>query len=81
MQILQNYINVVCQYRLHLFNQYTQSNESVEHEDLFNVRKEILQRFQLVINELEQTIGNLQRHRLTEADVHEILNQTFIREV
>ena len=81
MQILRTYVNAVCQYRLHLFLQYTQSNESQEYEDLFNVRKEILQRFQMVINELEQTIGNFQRQRLTEMDVQEILNQTLIKEV
>ena len=66
---------------MYLFNQYTQSIDAYEHEELLNVRKEILQRFQSVINELEQTLGHLQRYRLTDVDVLEILNRPLVKEV
>ncbi len=81
MKTLQIYINSVSQYRLHLFNQYNQSNDSYEHQDLVNVRKEILHRFQLVIDELEQTLENLQKHQLSDTDIHQIVNQSFMKEV
>lgn len=46
-----------------------------------NVRKEILHRFQLVIDDLEQTLENLQRHQLSDTDVHRIVNRSFMKEV
>ena len=58
-----------------------QSNQSLENEDLFNVRKEILHRFQLVINELEHAIEYLQTHQLSDIDIQQILNRPFIKEV
>ncbi len=81
MKTLQTYINAVSQYRLHLFNRYNQSSDSYEHQDLANVRKEILHRFQVVMDELEQTLENLQRYQLSDKDVHQIVNRPFIREV
>ena len=64
-------------YRQHLYKQYTQSNtyydqhyrhmpelQQYEYRDLISVRKEILNRFEWVINELEQTIENLQKKGL-----------------
>jgi hypothetical protein len=35
----------------------------------------------LVINELEQAIENLQAYRLTETDIQQIIDQTFVKEV
>jgi isoleucyl-tRNA synthetase len=81
LKTLQTYIIAVSRYRLHLFHQYTQSNESCEQKDLLHVRKEILHRFQLVINELEQTMENFQAYRISDNDVQFIVNQPSMKEV
>lgn len=66
---------------MHLFNQYTRANYSCEHEDLLNIRKEILDRFQIVIKQLEQTIDSLQAHQISDDDVKEFIDQPLIKEV
>jgi hypothetical protein len=75
----------VSQYRLHLFNQYTQSEvyfgEQNKYQDLINVRKEILKRFAWVIIELEQIIDNLQTRRLAIADAHQSIHRPLVKEV
>ena len=81
-------------YHRHLFNQYSQSNvyheqhyttlpelQQYEYRDLINVRKEILNRFEWVINELEQIIENLRTRRLTVADAQQRIDRPLVKEV
>ena len=81
MKKLQKYITAVSQYRLQLFNQYTQSDQYDEYEDLLSVRKEILNRFKWVIIELEQIIEDLQAHRLSVADACQSVTRPVVNEV
>lgn len=78
---MQRYIIVVSQYRLHLFTQYTQLDDFDNHEDLLRVRKQILNRFQWVISELEQIIERLQTHRISITDVEQSIDRPLIKEV
>ncbi len=55
--------------------------QQYEYRDLINVRKEILNRFEWVINELEQTIENLQARRLTVADAQQRIDRPLVKEV
>jgi hypothetical protein len=55
--------------------------QQYEYRDLINVRKEILNRFEWVINELEQTIENLQTRRLTVADAQQRIDRPLVKEV
>ncbi|CAF0948793.1 unnamed protein product [Rotaria sordida] len=80
-KILKTYLTVVSQHRLHLFNQYTQSDESYHDQNLLNVRKQILDRFEWVIIELEQTIENLQRCQLSVIDAQQSIDRPLIKEV
>lgn len=93
-ETIQAYIHAVNRYRQHLFDQYTQSNDyyeqhyntmaelqQFEYRDLINVRKEILNRFQWVINELEQTLDNLQSRRLSVADAQQNIDRPLMKEV
>ncbi len=68
-------------YHLYLFNQYSQSGESCENQDLVNVRKQILNRFEWVIVELKQALEKLQTHRVSVKDVEQIIDQPLIKEV
>ncbi|CAF3986708.1 unnamed protein product [Rotaria sp. Silwood2] len=94
LETLQAYVTAVIRYRQHLFKQYTQSNthyeqhyntmpelQQYEYRDLINVRKEILHRFEWVINELEQTIDNLQSRRLSVADAQRSIDRPLVKEV
>ncbi|CAF2104545.1 unnamed protein product [Rotaria magnacalcarata] len=94
LETLQEYVTAVIRFREHLFKQYTQSNtyyeqhysampelQQYEYRDLMNVRKEILNRFEWVINELEQTIENLQARRLSVADAQRSINRPIVKEV
>lgn len=94
LQTLQAYIAAVSRYRHHLFQQYTQSNtnneqhysslpelQQYEYRDLINVRKEILNRFEWVINELEQIIESLEARRLTVGDAQQRIDQPLVKEV
>ena len=94
LETLQAYITAVTRYRHHLHNQYTQSNayyeqhynrmpelQQYEYRDLINVRKEILNRFEWVINELEQTIENLETRRLSVLDAQERIDRPLVKEV
>ncbi|CAF4855238.1 unnamed protein product, partial [Rotaria sp. Silwood1] len=94
LETLQAYVTAVVRYRQHLFKQYTQSNthyeqhyntmpelQQYEYRDLINVRKEILNRFEWVINELEQTIENLQARRLSVADAQRSIDRPLVKEV
>ncbi len=87
-------MTAVSRYRQHLFNQYTQSNtyyeehygtmpelQQYEYRDLINVRKEILNRFEWVINELEQTIDNLETRRSSVADAQQRIDRPLVKEV
>lgn len=75
------YLSVVNQYRLHLFNEYTQCDESHNNEKLLNVRRRILDRFEWVIIELEQIIENLQRGELTVIDAQQRIDRPRFKEV
>ena len=55
--------------------------QQYEYRDLINVRKEILNRFEWVINELEQTIENLETRRLTVLDAQERIDRPLVKEV
>ncbi len=68
-------------YHLYLFNQYSQSNESCEYQDLVNVRKQILNRFEWVIVELKQALEKLQTHRVSVQDVEQSIDQPLMKEV
>ncbi|CAF3629795.1 unnamed protein product [Rotaria sordida] len=94
LETLQAYVTAVIRFRQHLFKQYTQSNthyeqhyntmpelQQYEYRDLINVRKEILNRFEWVINELEQTIENLQARRLSVADAQRFIDRPLVKEV
>ena len=94
METLQAYIMVVNRYREHLFQQYSQSNvyyeqhytnmpelQQYEYRDLINVRKEILNRFEWVINEIEQTTENLQSRRVSVADAQQRIDRPLVKEV
>ncbi|CAF4199918.1 unnamed protein product [Rotaria socialis] len=94
LETLQEYVTAVIRFRQHLFKQYTQSNtyyeqhysampelQQYEYRDLMNVRKEILNRFEWVLNELEQTIENLQARRLSVADAQRSINRPIVKEV
>ncbi|CAF2090102.1 unnamed protein product [Rotaria magnacalcarata] len=81
LKALKLYLSIVSQHRLHLFNQYTQSDESYDDQDLLNVRRQILDRFLWVMIELEQTIENLQRQRLTVMDAQQSIDRPLVKEV
>ncbi|CAF3781871.1 unnamed protein product [Adineta steineri] len=81
LKTLQTYIIAVSHYRLYLFNRYTQSDETYEFPTLFRIRKQILNRFEWVIIELEQIIEDLQLHRLSITDVEQSINRPLIKEV
>jgi predicted rRNA methylase YqxC with S4 and FtsJ domains len=55
--------------------------QQYEYRDLINVRKEILNRFEWVINELEQTIENLEARQLTVADAQQRIDRPLVKEV
>jgi hypothetical protein len=55
--------------------------QQYEYRDLINVRKEILNRFEWVINELEQIIENLQTRRLSVADAQQSIDRPLVKEV
>lgn len=55
--------------------------QQYEYRDLINVRKEILNRFEWVINELEQTIDNLQTRRLSVDDAQRSIDRPLVKEV
>jgi hypothetical protein len=55
--------------------------QQYEYRDLINVRKEILDRFEWVINELEQTIENLETRRLSVDDAQQRINRPLVKEV
>lgn len=55
--------------------------QQYEYRDLINVRKEILNRFEWVINELEQTIENLESRRLSVLDAQERIDRPLVKEV
>jgi len=81
LKTLQAYITAVSRYHLYLFNQYSQSDESCEYQDLVNVRKQILNRFEWVIVELKQALEKLQTHRVSVQDVEQSIDQPLIKEV
>jgi len=81
LKTLQTYITAVSRYHLYLFNQYSQSDESCEYQDLVNVRKQILNRFEWVILELKQALEKLQTHRVSVQDVEQSIDQPLIKEV
>jgi hypothetical protein len=81
LKTLQTYITAVSRYHLYLFNQYSQSNESCEYQDLVNVRKQILNRFEWVIVELKQALEKLQTHRVSVQDVEQSIDQPLMKEV
>lgn len=94
LETLHAYITAVSRYRHHLFKQYAQSNtnyeqhystmpelQQYEYRDLINVRKEILNRFEWVINELEQVIESLEARRLTVADAQQRIDVPLVKEV
>ncbi|CAF0887563.1 unnamed protein product [Rotaria sp. Silwood1] len=81
LKLLKTYLTAVSQHRLHLFNQYIQSDESYDDQDLINVRRQILDRFEWVIIELEQTIENLQRHQLSVIDAQQSIERPLVKEV
>ena len=81
-------------YRQHLFEQYSQSNsyyeqhysdlpelQKYEYRDLINVRKEILNRFEWVVHELEQTIEYLQTRQLSVVDAQQRIDRPLVKEV
>ena len=72
---------MVTQHRLSLFDQYTRSNEYQTRQDLREVRKKILDRFQWVVVELERTIENLQADRLSVVDAQRTLDRPMMKEV
>ena len=78
---MRSYITMVTQHRLSLFDQYTQSNEHQTRQDLRDVRKTILDRFQWVIVELERTIEHLQAERLSVVDAQRSLDRPMVKEV
>ena len=55
--------------------------QQYEYRDLINVRKEILNRFEWVMNELEQTIENLETRRLSVADAQQRIDRPLVKEV
>jgi hypothetical protein len=55
--------------------------QQYEFRDLITVRKEILNRFEWVSNELEQTIENLQARRLSVADAQQRIDRPLVKEV
>lgn len=55
--------------------------QQYEYRDLINVRKEILNRFQWVITEIEQTIENLETRRLSVTDAQQRIDQPLVKEV
>ncbi len=55
--------------------------QQYEYRDLINVRKEILNRFEWVIHELEQIIENLQTRRLSVADAQQYIDRPLVKEV
>lgn len=55
--------------------------QQYEYRDLINVRKEILNRFEWVINELEQTIESLQTRRVSVADAQQRIDRPLVKEV
>ena len=55
--------------------------QQYEYRDLINVRKEILNRFEWVINEIEQTIENLQSRRVSVADAQQRIDRPLVKEV
>jgi hypothetical protein len=55
--------------------------QQYEYRDLINVRKEILNRFEWVINELEQTIENLETRRLSVTDAQQRIDRPLVKEV
>jgi hypothetical protein len=55
--------------------------QQYEFRDLITVRKEILNRFEWVSNELEQTIENLQTRRLSVADAQQRIDRPLVKEV
>ncbi|CAF2388407.1 unnamed protein product [Rotaria sp. Silwood2] len=81
LKILKTYITAVSQHRLHLFNQYTQSDEFYDDQNLLNVRRQILDRFEWVIIELEQIIENLQRRQLSVIDAQQSIERPLVKEV
>ena len=94
LETLQAYVTAVVRFREHLYKQYTNSNtyydqhynnmpdlQQYEYRDLINVRKEILNRFEWVINELEQTIENLQTRRVSVADAQQRIDRPIVKEV
>lgn len=94
LETLHAYITAVTRFRQHLFKQYTNSNahydqhyrnmpdlQQYEYRDLINVRKEILDRFEWVINELEQTIESLQTRQLSVADAQQRIDRPLVKEV
>ncbi|CAF3339186.1 unnamed protein product [Rotaria socialis] len=81
LKTLKLYLSIVSQHRLHLFNQYTQSDESYDDQDLLNVRRQILDRFAWVMIELEQTIENLRRQQLTVMNAQQSIDRPLVKEV
>jgi len=55
--------------------------QQYEYRDLINVRKEILNRFEWVMNELEQVIENLETRRLSVADARQRIDRPLVKEV
>jgi hypothetical protein len=55
--------------------------QQYEYRDLINVRKEILNRFEWVMNELEQVIENLETRRLSVADAQQRIDRPLVKEV
>ena len=55
--------------------------QQYEYRDLINVRKEILNRFEWVVNELEQTVESLQARRLSVADAQQRIDRPLVKEV
>lgn len=93
-ETLKEYLTSVMRFRQHLFKQYTQSNtfyeqhysslpelQQYEYRDLISVRKEILNRFEWVTNELEQIIENLQARRLSIDDAQRSIDRPLVKEV
>lgn len=55
--------------------------QQYEYRDLINVRKEILNRFEWVIDELEQIIENLKARQLSVADAQRSIDRPLLKEV
>jgi hypothetical protein len=55
--------------------------QQYEYRDLINVRKEILNRFEWVVSELEQTIENLETRKLSVADAQQRIDRPLVKEV